>query len=78
MPTGTNNILIKKLKALESKAAMMEVQAQELKQECHITRILLEGDVSTTANNSSPVSAKVIATVTGKRRKYLKNKSRRG
>lgn len=66
------------MKALETKAALMEVQAQELKQECHLTRVLLEGDVSTPANgrNNIAIDAKVVATVTGKRKNYLKNKSR--
>lgn len=73
---------LKKLKELEAKAEMLEGQAQQLeaqaagfREECHKTRCLLEGDVSTSANVSK-VNRAAVALVVSRRQSFLNKKTR--
>jgi hypothetical protein len=74
---------LKKLKELEAKAEMLEGQAQQLeaqasgiRKECHITRCLLEGDVSTSAEEGKKVNQAAVAQVIARRQSYLNKKTR--
>lgn len=73
---------LKKLKELEAQALQLESQAQLLesqaagiRNECHKTRCLLEGDVSTSANESK-VNNAAVASVISKRQTFLNKKTR--
>jgi hypothetical protein len=73
---------LKKLKELEAKAEMLEGQAQQLeaqaagiRNDCHKTRCLLEGDVSTSAKVSK-VNHAAVAQVVSKRQSFLNKKTR--
>jgi uncharacterized protein (DUF3084 family) len=73
---------LKKLKELEAKAEMLESQAQQLeaqqagfRNECHKTRCLLEGDVSTSAKESK-VNHAAVAQALSKRQSFLNKKTR--
>jgi hypothetical protein len=81
---------LKKLKEMEAKALQLEGQAQVLenqaqqleaqaagfRKECHITRCLLEGDVSTSTEESVNVNQAVVANVVAKRQSFLNKKTR--
>jgi hypothetical protein len=74
---------LKKLKELEAKALRLEGHAQELeseaagiRKECHITRCLLEGDVSTSAEEGKKVNQSAVAQVVSRRQNFLNKKTR--
>jgi hypothetical protein len=73
---------LKKLKELEAQALQLEGQAQVLesqaagiRKECHKTRCLLEGDVSTSAKESK-VNHAAVAQAVSKRQSFLNKKTR--
>jgi hypothetical protein len=74
---------LKKIKELEAKALQLEGQAQvmesqaaSIRQECHITRCLLEGDVSTSAEESKIVNNAAVARAVSRRQNFLNKKTR--
>lgn len=73
---------LKKLKELEAKAQLLEDQAQLLesqaagiRNDCHKTRCLLEGDVSTSAKVSK-INHAAVAQAVARRQSYLNKKTR--
>jgi len=74
---------LKKLKELEAQALRLEGQAQVLesqaagiRKECHITRCLLEGDVSTSAKEGKKVNQAAVANAIARRQSFLNKKTR--
>lgn len=61
---------------LENQAQQMEAQAAGIRKECHITRCLLEGDVSTSAEESKIVNNAAVARAVARRQNFLNKKTR--
>lgn len=65
---------IKKLRDLEARAESLEAQAIGIRTECHLTRQLLEGGVSTSAKKSNVKAA--VAKAMAAREAFLNKKTR--
>jgi hypothetical protein len=71
---SNNDKAIKKLRDLEARAELLEAQASGIRNECHLTRRLLEGDVSTSSKKGNPSAA--VAKAMAGRKAFLNKKNR--